>query len=164
MHKGFTIPELLVVIATIAILAAIVTVGYNGTQNRAHDAAVQSDLDSTAGLLESFRVNLSATHLFPTNATDLGSLGIKASKKSYDTTVAANFIYCVNTGDYQSFALVALSKSGKSFMWTQDGSQASLLTASNFSNASTICSGLGLSLVSSGMSPAGTWQSWVNDS
>jgi len=43
---GFTIVELLIVIVVIGILAAIIIVAFNGTQNKANDAAVQSDLRS----------------------------------------------------------------------------------------------------------------------
>jgi prepilin-type N-terminal cleavage/methylation domain-containing protein len=42
-HYGFTIVELLIVIVVIAILAAISIVAYTGIQNRANDAALQSD-------------------------------------------------------------------------------------------------------------------------
>jgi prepilin-type N-terminal cleavage/methylation domain-containing protein len=161
VRRGFTVVELIIVIAVIGILATIALVTYNGSQNRAYDSGVQSDLDSSAGLIEGFRVNLSDTHRFPASAADLTSAGLLATKKSYDQTTATNFVYCVNTSDYQSYALAALSKSGKTFVITQDGFQTSVLTSASFANASTICSGLSLSLVSSGMSPAGTWQSWV---
>lgn len=164
MRKGFTVVELIIVITVIGILATIAIVSYNGSQNRAHDGAVQSDLDNAAGLIEGFRVNLSGVNRFPASTSDLTSASILATKKSYDQTTATNFVYCVNTSDYQSFALAALSKSDNAFLITQDGFQTTSLTANSFANASTICSGLGLSLVSAGMSPAGTWQSWVGGS
>lgn len=164
MRKGFTIVELIIVITVIGILATIAIVSYNGAQGRAHDSAVESDLDNASGLIEHFRVNLSDTHRFPASASDLAQAGILASKNSYDLTTATNFVYCVNTSDYQSYALAALSKSGKTFKINQDGFQTSTLTSADFANASTICSGMSLSLVSSGMSPAGTWQSWVGGS
>ena len=44
--SGFTIVELLIVIVVIGILAAIVLVAYNGTQERARYAVMQSDLES----------------------------------------------------------------------------------------------------------------------
>jgi type IV pilus assembly protein PilE len=164
MHKGFTLIEIMTVIVVIAILATIVVVSYNGTQNKANDSAVQSDLDAAAGLIEEFRVNLSSTRRFPASTTDLSSVTISASKKSYNQAATTNFVYCVNTTDYQTYALVALGKSGKSFEITQDGFQSSVFTLSSFTNASTLCSGIGLALVSSGMSSPNTWQSWVNGS
>ena len=44
--RGFTIVELIIVIVVIAILATITIVAYNGVQERASEAALQSDLDS----------------------------------------------------------------------------------------------------------------------
>lgn len=164
VRKGFTIVELIIVITVIAILATIAIVSYNGAQNNANDSAVKSDLDGVSGLLESHAVNVSSTQVYPSNTTELGALGITASKKSYDITVANNFVYCVNTTNYQSYALLGLSKSGKVFLMTQDGFTSTALTKTAFANASTICSGLSLTLVSAGMNPAGTWQSWVGGS
>ena len=151
-------------IAVIGILASIAVVSYNGTQNRTHDAAVRSDLDGAAGLLESFRTNTSATHVFPANASDLSTLGVTASKGSYDTTATTNFVYCAGASDGQSFALLGLSKSGKSFKQTQEKLTDEAFTKTSFGNATTLCSGLGLTLVSSGMSAPDTWASWVGGS
>lgn len=44
--KGFTLVELLVVIAVIGILSSIVLVGYNGTRGQARDAKRISDLQN----------------------------------------------------------------------------------------------------------------------
>src|SRR5690606_13594759 len=96
--------------------------------------------------------------------SELTALDIRVSKKSYDVTTANNFVYCANTTDYQSYALLGLSKSGKVFLMTEDGFADTALTKTRFSNAASICSGLGLSLVSSGMNPAGTWQAWAHGS
>lgn len=160
-NTGFTIPELLVVIVTIAILAGITAVSYNGVQNRAHDTAVRSDLDGMAGLLESYRANVSATRKFPASASELPSLGATASKKSYDTTAATNFVYCAGASDGQAFALVALSKSGKSFRQTQEKLTEESYTKGNFNNPDGICSSLSLTLVASGMTAPGMWAGWV---
>jgi prepilin-type N-terminal cleavage/methylation domain-containing protein len=164
MRRGFTVVELLIVITVIAILAAITLVAYNALQNSAYDSAVQSDLDNTSGLLESFRTTDSAAHQYPrTKTPDLDSLSIKASKNSYDQTTTVNYVYCINTTDYQAYALVALSKSGAVFLMTQDGFSTTTITKSDFSSATTICgTKLGLGLVSGGMYAPATWQTWVN--
>lgn len=48
---GFTIIELLIVIVVIGILAAITIIAYNGIQQKAHLAALQSDLSNAAKVL-----------------------------------------------------------------------------------------------------------------
>jgi prepilin-type N-terminal cleavage/methylation domain-containing protein len=164
MRRGFTIVELLVVITIIVILAAITLVVYNNLQNGSYDSAVKSDLDNTTGLLESFRVSSSTTHQFPrTKTPDLDSLNLTATKNSYDVTTTVNYVYCINTTDYQSYALVALSKSGNVYLITQDGFQTTTIVKADFSSGTNICgTKLGLGLVSSGMYAPNTWQTWVH--
>lgn len=166
MRRGFTLVEMMVVIVIIAILAAISYVTYNGLQARAYDSAVQSDLDAAAGLVEEFRTNLSDARQFPRGKADLEQLTIKASKSSYDTTATVNFVFCVNTSDnYQSYALLALSKSGKTFMETQDGAKTTTVTKSDFGNAVNLCHTINanMGVASSGMYAPGSWQTWVHD-
>ena len=162
--KGFSIVELLIVITVIVLLAAITLVTYNSLQNSGYDAAVQSDLDNTSGLLESFRLSSSTAHQYPRNKTpDLESLNITASKNSYDQTTTVNYVYCIDTTDYKSYALVALSKAGNVYMMTQDGFKSTTITKSDFSSATNICNTkLSMGLVSAGMYAANTWQTWVH--
>lgn len=162
--KGFSIVELLIVITVIVLLAAITLVTYNSLQNGGYDAAVQSDLDNTSGLLESFRLSSSTDHQYPRNKTpDLESLNITASKNAYDQTTTVNYVYCINTTDYKSYALVGLSKAGNVYMMTQDGFKSTTITKSDFSSGSNICNTkLSMGLVSSGMYAPNTWQTWVH--
>ncbi len=53
--NGFTIVELLIVIVVIGILAAIIVVSYNGTQNRANDSRRLSDMKSIQQSLETYK-------------------------------------------------------------------------------------------------------------
>lgn len=48
LHRGFTIVELIVVVAVIGVLAATVTVAYNGVTSSARDRAVLSDADKVS--------------------------------------------------------------------------------------------------------------------
>jgi prepilin-type N-terminal cleavage/methylation domain-containing protein len=61
-RRGFTIVELLIVIVVIAILAAITIVAYNGIQNRARIASLQSNLGQMAKGLEVYKVSNSDTY------------------------------------------------------------------------------------------------------
>lgn len=54
-RTGFTIVELLIVIATIAILAGIVIVAYSGVQTRAKIAKIENDLKSVQKLVETYK-------------------------------------------------------------------------------------------------------------
>lgn len=53
---GFTIVELLIVIAVVGILAAITIVAYNGVQQRARNAAILSDLNGLRKAVETYGV------------------------------------------------------------------------------------------------------------
>ena len=57
VSKGFTIVELLIVIVVIGILAAIVTVAYNGVQTKALNAKTVSAVASWAEAMELYRVD-----------------------------------------------------------------------------------------------------------
>lgn len=54
-YRGFTIVELMMVMAVLAILATIVMVGYNGWQRRIAENAAKSDLTQAANLLKNAR-------------------------------------------------------------------------------------------------------------
>jgi len=70
--RGFTIVELLVVIAVIGILAAIVTLSYGGITRHAVESSMKADLDSAAATLEFERT----THrTYPEDGSTLKSSG-----------------------------------------------------------------------------------------
>jgi len=155
IQKGFSIVELIVIIVVIGILATIAVVSYNGIQNNAHDTSVQSDLDNIAGQLEAYRTQSSnIDQEFPYTASQVGGVGFSVSKDSYDTSLAVNLVYCVDS-TRQQFALAAASKSGNIYLMTEDGFRSTVLAKSNFT--ASLCSTLGLTHVANGYA-SGAWQ------
>lgn len=123
--RGFTIIELIVVIVVIAILATITTVVYSGIQNRAYDAAVQSDLRNLAQKIDISTVDTGNDMLACQSVAYDGSEAVDSCMEGlgvFDTitkSVYADredaFIFLVNGAPNQRFA--GISKSGKAFVY-----------------------------------------------
>ena len=94
-RQGFTIVELLVVIVTIGILAAITIVGYSGIQQRARDIVLKDDLRNASNQLSMDNVNNGA---YPASviAANNGQ-GLKASSGTtwQYTYTSVNNSYCI---------------------------------------------------------------------
>lgn len=112
---GFTIVELLIVIAIIGILTTIVAVSYNGVQNNAIGVSLQSDLSNASDFLRIDQAR-SSTGSFPdTLALANGGKGIPfSSGTSYPTYVRNNSTLP------HTFCLTA-TKSGQNYFITQEG-------------------------------------------
>ncbi len=96
--NGFTVVELLIVIAVLGILTTIGTVGYRGVQSRASDTELKSDAQN---INEQIEVAFIKSNAYPANLGALGTIS-----KSPSTTLAY-----VTTG--QSYCLTVTStKSG----------------------------------------------------
>lgn len=120
-NSGFTIVELLIVIVVIAILAAITIVAYNGIQNRANDTAIQNDLRNLSMKAGEFNV---LNGRYPQNYADMITVPVKVTKGAYDLTSATGFNIAFCSAGVGSYAITALSKSGKKFtVGTQGGVQ-----------------------------------------
>jgi len=120
---GFTLVELLIVIVVIGIIASITLVSYNGTQGKANDVAVQSDLQNMGGQLD---INNATTHTYPSDELALSLIGFKVSKGSYGnhlvdggTGYKYNALYCSTVSSYSpaDFAIIASSSSGNVFSY-----------------------------------------------
>lgn len=164
-QTGFTIVELLIVIVVIAVLAAISVIAYTGIQNRAADAAVQSDLRSIATKIRLYYVdndtypNGGANTAFPAGITHT------VNRQAYDTN-GVNLYYCtVHTGSNARFALAARSKSGNVYAYYNGGFQD--FTAA-FTESASICPGVGIPTSEAnyefhyGHTSAGVWSNWTN--
>lgn len=154
-QRGFTIVELLIVIVVIGILATITIVAYNGIQQRAYDAAIQSDLTNFHTQMGLWQAQNGS---YPQYLTI--DMGLKFSRGSYGLDYQNNNVrYCANPATSQ-YILYAKSKSGNFFRDTSNGGLMSATATYGWG----ICSQIGLTNVnpvSNGLSNT-TWDTWVN--
>lgn len=162
-HKkqtGFTIVELLIVIAIIGILAAIVIVAYNGIQARAYDASVQSDQTAISKALRRYKVLHGS---YPQSGAELESMAnittgysearINVNKSAYDVMTQAasndtnrrNLIICVRSGTDPQFGIASLSRSGAVWFYTSNGGPSKSAQAW-VGQQSTMCPRLGIAV------------------
>jgi|GEM_PF-539161 len=95
--SGFTIVELLIVIVVIGILAAITIVAFNGVQNKAKVASLQSDTQNAVKSLELFKAE-SGTSQYPLTSTQ-ANLKASANNSISYTGYTASDGYCVQTAN-----------------------------------------------------------------
>lgn len=116
MHErfsfGFTIVELMVVIAVISILATMGIVSYRGVQSRGNDTAVQTDLSKLADALNVYYEDNST---YPINSAALNTITqVKFAKTNYMTS-GNSVLYCVTASGGQNAAVIGKSLSGRSY-------------------------------------------------
>jgi len=99
---GFTVVELIIVIAVIAILAALVVVGYNGLQQSARDKALLSDVEAVAAEVTRAGVNNNGVYdsSLSWNSASGGNSSIRFSPTTGNTVVVKVSIdgseYCIS--------------------------------------------------------------------
>lgn len=164
MHKrnesnaGFTIVELLIVVVLIAILATISVVAYTNIQNRANDAAVQSDLKNIGKKFQEFQAT---TGRLPVSSADYTPMNLHTTRSSYanNTSPDYNLAYCPDspTG---TFVLVAVSRSTNVYVFKDGASKPGVgpVTA-----LATTCSNNGQSTTSNPdwFYHMGSWRAWI---
>lgn len=108
--QGFSIVELLVVIVVIAILAAIVIVAYNGIQNRAKDALVQSDASQAGRKVITSRIE-SSTDTYPSSLAAAGLNSNSGAIYQYTYTASDNSFCLTASRDTTSYWVSSSSTS-----------------------------------------------------
>lgn len=101
--RGFTIVELLIVIVTIAILAGIVIVAYNGVQTKAKVAKIETDLKNVQKMVETYKT-FNGTYPI-TNASlnpDWGTTSARTDSKCSVGTKSADWVPGLNASLPQS--------------------------------------------------------------
>jgi len=91
-QSGFTIVELLIVIVVIGILAAITIVAFNGVQNKAKIAVIQSDLNQASKTLSSYKISTSSDDTYPAD--------LAAAKLSSNSGTTYQYTYTSPTNSY----------------------------------------------------------------
>ena len=171
-QTGFTIVELLIVIAVVGILATIVIVAYNGIQNKAYDAAVRNDLSILAKKAELYKID-DASDKYPYGAqydtVDNGTadkMNTSISKSAYaiSPTVNYNLLNCTNAVAGTDYAILAISKSGKRLWVGSNSGGVQEYTGATIWGELAACTSV---LPSSGGNGAGYstssgWRSWTN--
>ncbi|MCL5434895.1 MAG: type II secretion system protein GspG [Patescibacteria group bacterium] len=97
--KGFTLVELLIVVAIIGVLATLLMVNFVGVRQRARDAQRKSDLRQIQSALEIYRADNSA---YPLTVSGLNS-GCPASF-TYNGTTYMQKVPCDPLGTSYSFS------------------------------------------------------------
>ncbi len=121
-RKGFTLIEILIVVAIIAILASVVLVGLGPTQQAGRDARRLSDLHEVQNGLELY-YNKNGAYPIPNPATwatfqtTLTGAGIGVNSVPNDPSSGKNYIYAWNTGA-TTYELGANMESANGSEWT----------------------------------------------
>lgn len=130
LRAGFTIIELVIVIAVIAILASITVVAYNGTRDRAEYARAQSDLKNINDAIVVYRAQ---NGKYPIAAAQFvsGSLRFEYQYFGRTTSVNTSFLNTLVASYLDTMPVGSPLRSGKYYTYCYitpaDGSEYKLI-------------------------------------
>lgn len=150
MKKAFTLIELLIVIAIIAILAGVIFVNLNSARNRAKDAQVKSDMSELSKALEVIKVDrdLGVVNWSYLTATGTNDASISNWKDVDGNPLLAKLpTHPISGGAYRvriwtpsNYALLSRLSKTNDYWCIRNGSSYGL-TASSLTNAQNDCDG-----------------------
>ncbi|MEI8062387.1 MAG: type II secretion system protein [bacterium] len=140
-NKGFTLVELLIVIAIIGILSSVVLANVSQGRTKAYDAKVQAQMASIRGDAEIYYIT-NGNYGITTYSCGLGMFADTASgmvnlTKSVNYPVGENTIVCNSDSVTKTYA-VSDNMSGTSTYWCIDSKGTSKQESTSLAN-STVC-------------------------
>lgn len=111
LRIGFTVVELLIVIAVIGILAGLGVVGYRGVQTRAHDATLATDASNVSDQIELAFLDSKA---YPASLSALGAIKKDSTTTLSYQTDATRRVYCLTaTSSRPGLSTYSIASEGK---------------------------------------------------
>jgi len=151
MKKAFTLIELLIVIAIIAILAGVVFVNLNNARKRARDVEIKNNLSEFSKALEVIKVDKELTNVAWSNITNSGTgmNSITTWKDVDNTTLVAKLPSHPTSGQYyrikvwtgSNYALLARLYSTTNKYWCIRNGSAYEIGTSSLTTAQNDCDG-----------------------
>jgi len=137
LRKGFTLIELMVVIAVIGILSSLVLVTYPTAQGRANDGVIMSDADQIRVAAEVFR-GINGSYSGLAADPDVAALVADADSRNGAETDFA-FHFTVDAATYTDYCAVIEMNSGQ--FWCVDSDYASGAQVAAVCASATFCDG-----------------------
>lgn len=138
-HTGFTLVELMIVVAIIAILAAIAYPSYTQYKIRTNRADVQSELMRLAGRMQSYKIinnsyngatlaNIGGTQNYPDTGTAYYTIDLAVDSDNQGYTLSAT---PVTTAVQNGNGVVCLNQEGQKF-WANGATECLLSNSSSW--------------------------------